>query len=442
MTLIQPLRRAQNYLKNGGLGAFLLKAVAGSGALQLVAMCLAFLVGVQLARGLGVEGYGQYGIAMAVITIASVPAELGLPRLVTREVAAAGALGDTATIFGILRWSDATCLLMSAVTAAIVAAGTLLVYGTPSSPVAAAILFGLPIIPLAALARIRGATLQGLHHVVLGQMPPILVRPLLLALLLLLLFQLHPQAGPALPMALNSVTAAVAFVLGAWLLRPRLPSRPSGEAAASSKGWLGSALALGATHGAFILQGQLAVVVLALVASDAEVGLFRIGLSTITIVALPIALITTVTSPLVSSLFSSDDNVRLQKLATSSARAQFAGVLLLSLPLLLAGEAFLGFVFGAKYEASADALRILCLGQVFSAAFGLNATLLNMTGNERRLTRALVIGLVANVATIAVLGSALGAVAGAWAYAASLAAWNVIAWADARRIVGINTLLR
>ena len=68
----------------GGLRSFLVRAVAGASAVHLAGMLFAVLVGVQLARGLGVEGYGQYGIAMAAIALASIPGEFGLPRLVTR----------------------------------------------------------------------------------------------------------------------------------------------------------------------------------------------------------------------------------------------------------------------------------------------------------------------------------------------------------------------
>ena len=405
-------------------------------------MALTFLVGVQLARGLGVAGYGQYGIAMAVVTLASVPAELGLPRLVVREVAAAGARGDHSSLFAILRWSRRTCLLMSAAMAALVVAFTLLVYGSPTSPVAAAILWGVPIIPLAALARLEGAALQGLHKVVLGQVPAMLIRPLLFALLLLLLFQIDPQASAADTMLLNGITAAAAVFAGAYLLRRRLPRRSAAETGVSSKGWFASAMALGLTNGIFILQGQIAIFVLALLAGEAEVGLFRIGLSTIVMVAVPMALIATVTAPLLSSLFSSGEHQRLQKVSTSSARAQLAGVLLLSLPLLLAGETIIAFVFGSEFAAAGDGLRIMCIGQIFSAAFGLNATLLNMTGNERRLTLALSAGTVVNLLVAALLVPSLGNIGAAWAYAASLAVWNVIAWIEARRLVQVNTFVR
>ena len=68
-------------------------------------MVASFAVGVQLARLLGVEGYGYYGIALSVVTIAGIPGEMGLSRLVTREVASASAKGDLPHLFGAVRWT-------------------------------------------------------------------------------------------------------------------------------------------------------------------------------------------------------------------------------------------------------------------------------------------------------------------------------------------------
>ena len=52
------------YLSDQGLSPTLLRALLGSAGIRTVGMGLSFLVGVQLARALGVEGYGIYGLAM------------------------------------------------------------------------------------------------------------------------------------------------------------------------------------------------------------------------------------------------------------------------------------------------------------------------------------------------------------------------------------------
>ena len=102
------ISRASTYVTGAGLGPLLVRSVTGTAAVRLSAMVASFAVGVQLARVLGVSGYGYYGMAVAVITLAGIPGEMGLPRLVTREVAAAKARGDLAVLFGVLRWADRT----------------------------------------------------------------------------------------------------------------------------------------------------------------------------------------------------------------------------------------------------------------------------------------------------------------------------------------------
>ncbi len=187
MTIRQHLRKARGYLAGEGIGPSLVKSVAGSGAVRIAAMLATFTVGVQLARGLGVEGYGYYGIAVSVITLAGIPAELGLPKLVTREIAAAAARKDFPYIFGVLHWGDRVALRISVVVALIIVIAALALAAIRPSTIVLSLLLGAPMIPLMALSRIRGGALQGLRHIVRGQIPAGLLRPMLLSLLLFLL---------------------------------------------------------------------------------------------------------------------------------------------------------------------------------------------------------------------------------------------------------------
>jgi O-antigen/teichoic acid export membrane protein len=120
--VIQSIKDARAYVAGGrGLAPFLVRAMAGSGAARYgwVAMVASFVAGVQLARMLGVAGYGYYGLALSIVTLAGIPGELGLPKLVTREVAAAVARHDDAQRFGVLHWARRTALPLSAAMAAL-----------------------------------------------------------------------------------------------------------------------------------------------------------------------------------------------------------------------------------------------------------------------------------------------------------------------------------
>lgn len=427
----------RQYLLGAGLGPFLIRSTAGSGAVQIAGMLLTFLVGVQLARGLGVEGYGIYGIALAVISLAGVPGEYGLPKLVMRDVAAAG--DDRARMFSVLGWADRTGLLIGLATALVLALLALAVGGL-DSPVASAILWGAPIVPLVALARIRGAALQGLHHIVRGQVPFILLRPLAFAVFLFALFSLLPGAGAPQAMALNVVTAALAVLLGHFWLRSRLPARTAQPGTVNGAGRLMSAMSMALADGLRLTQLQSATLLLGLLASASAVGLFRIATATVAVIALPIALINAVAAPVVARLYAEGDNRRLQHLCVRTAQLMTAAVTLLTLPLLFWGEPLIAFVFGPDYAPADTALLILAAGQIATAAFGIHGVLLNMTGYEHHATRAISWGLLTGVVLTLALVPIWGEVGAALAIITASLVWNLLTWRYAVKLLNINTL--
>ncbi|MCR6496037.1 oligosaccharide flippase family protein [Thermomonas sp. S9] len=99
------IRRLHYHLAGNGLGATLLKSVGGATGVSMLGMAFTFLLGWQLARGLGAAGYGIYGVAMAVVSMLGVPSQFGLPQLLTREVAAANAVHDWGRLNGVVRWA-------------------------------------------------------------------------------------------------------------------------------------------------------------------------------------------------------------------------------------------------------------------------------------------------------------------------------------------------
>jgi len=439
MPLGERISRAGAYVSGAGLGPLLIRAVTGSGLVRIAGMLASFGVGVQLARMLGVTGYGYYGMALAVITIAGIPGEMGLPRLVTREVAAASAHDDMPRLFGVIRWADRMAWRISAamVVALVIASAVLAV--TRPSGLPAAILFGAAMVPFMALARIRGGSLQGLHHIVLGQVPAILLRPLLLSLLLAAAYLLGTGLDAAGAMALYSVTAITVFLVANLWLRQRLPAARPAELVQGGRGWLASSVPMALTDGMRVLQAELSVLLLGLLTTAADVGLFRIAIVTSFTAATPVAIMNHVAFPVIARLYAQKDMVRLQKALTRLAQAQFAGVLILSVPLIFAAEPLLGLVFGPDYVPAADALRVLATAQAVSAAFGTNVALLNMTHHERLVTRAMAMSLAVNFAAVILLALYWGRLGAALGIGSALVCWNVLTWRDARRVLGLET---
>jgi O-antigen/teichoic acid export membrane protein len=421
-----------------GMAASLVKSVAQNGVVRMVGILASFAVGVQLARGLGVTNFGYYSIALSVITLAEIPSEFGLPTYVTREVAAAAARNESHEVLAIIRWAKRSCQWVALAIAAIVFVIALLLRELYSRTLLECLLIGAPAIPLMAFARVRSGAIWGLNRVARAQIPETVIRPLIFSFMLGLAYVLHLSLGPQLAMGLFFVAVVVVLAFSSMWLRQALPEGPA-EPRATRKRSITSSAPMGLMEGMRVIQGELSIVLAGLVAVPAVVGLLRIANVAAMTAAVPLVFVVQVGMPLMAKLHAIDDHVKLQKVVTAVAQAQFAGVVLLSLPLFLFPGPLLSLAFGGPFAEASGALQVLIVAQIVNGAFGPNIWLLNMTHHERRVLRALGVALVINAIAVPLLVSRWGATGGACALLFSMICWNVISWHDARKLLGIET---
>ena len=417
------------YLSGSGLGPTLLKALTGSAGLRVLGMMLGFLVGVQLARGLGAEGYGVYGLAMSIVTLLGVPIQFGLPQLLTREVAAADVRQDWSLLRGILLWARRAVLLTS-LSVATAALGWLLLSGQwRDSQLAVTVCAGLLLVPLSANGSIRSAALRGLRHIVKGQLPDTVVKPGLHSLLLLLLPLLWIPLTPFVAMALGALAALFALVVASAMLRKALPREVDlVQPRIESRKWWKDALPMAATEGMRLLQAHVVILILGMTTTTTDVGIYRVAASVVTAIGVPVSLINIVCSPLIARLYAQHEEFRLRKLLGWMSMGMTVGVTLLSLPFLFGGGWLLGHVFGDQFSASSPILLVLCAGFALSSLFGGNAALLNMVGGQGYVTRGSAISLVVLVVLCVLLTNVLGVMGAAVANSVALVVWNVVMW--------------
>jgi O-antigen/teichoic acid export membrane protein len=403
-------------------------------------MAFGFLVGVQLARGLGAEGYGVYGLAMSVIVLLTVPTEFGLPQLLTREVAAAHAQGNWAKIRSILRWATRASLMISLIVGLALLAW-LVWRDQLISPLGKTVIAGIGLVPLVALLSLRSAALRGAQQIVMGQLPEVALRPAFHSLLLFTVPALLFPLTPELAMWLGVFAAGGALVLADRLMHRALPAQVFSVqvGAIDSREWWASAVPMAMTEGMRLLQANALIFLLGGMVAMSEVGIFRMAVSTVALVSMPLSLFTIVSMPVVARLHTIGQRAQLQRMLTWVSAGMLAGVALLSLPFLLAGEWLLGFVFGPEFAIGNEALLILCLGIVVNAVFGLNAALLNMTGHQDRVMVDSGIALAVLVLSAPPLIIGFGIVGAAISNLLSVITWNIWMWRDCRRMLDLET---
>lgn len=396
-----------------------------------------------MARVLGAEDFGVYTYVIAVVTVLGIPAVMGLPNLVLREVAAYHANAHWSAMRGILKWANKWVLLISLG----LMLATMLVAWTIREQLESGVLliFGLAVVvllPANALSALRTAALRGLHHVVLGQLPETIIRPsiFVVSLVVAYLWLGNTRIDSSFAMALHVMSAVVAFGIGTWLLLKYLP-HPVRKVTPEyySKVWMKSASAFLLIGGLRVLNNQLAMLMLGPLEGAEAVAFYRVAARGAELVAFILTAVNMTLAPIISSLYASNQMERLQRIVTLSARL----ILVVSLPiaifLILKGEWVLSTIFGTEFGAGATALIILSIGQLASAVMGPVAYLLNMTTHEKETAKGVAFSAIMCVGLNVLLIPLWGLEGAAVATAVSLGVRNLLFVVWVRKKLNIHS---
>lgn len=406
--------------------------------LKVAFVGLSLAVTVLLARILGPESYGVYAFAFAVVMLLAIPVQAGLPTLLVREVARYEESGSRALMRGLVRRANQAVAGLALAIGLAAAAVSVLFGDRLSAEQARTFAWALALLPLIGLGNVRGAVLRGLRRVVQGQLPEQIVRPGLFVAALGAFLVLGRELTSSLAMALHAGAALLAFLVGALLLIRALPGEVRrARPAYRTRSWLGSLMPLTLLSGIQLVNSQADIVLLGVLASPEDVGVYRVATQAALLVIFALTAVNLVLAPHLARAYSARDRAELQNLATWSARIVLVTALPVAVALIAFGRPILSLVFGDAYTAGAGALAILCIGQLTNAAAGSVGLILNMTGHEQDTVRGVALAAVINVVLNVALIPPFGIEGAAVATAVSLATWNVVLFRKVRGRVGI-----
>lgn len=415
------------------------RGAAGTFLIRLTATALALLTGLVLARALRVRGYGTYVLALAWARVFAVPATMGQDRLLIREVAVYQARGSWSRLRGILQWSQTT----SAVAAVLVAGAAAVLVATTGivrPGQVPAVCLGLLLVPLIALIRLRQAAMQGMHHVIISNVPESVFRPLLFLLsFAILLIVARAPVSPVQAIALLVSSSFVSLALGSWLLRRRLPAAALTAPPEYDKvAWWRSALPLMSLAVISAVAAELDVIMLGSIRGPTAAGVFRVADRGAQLVVFVSGVLNTAIAPTFARLYAERRMDDLQRLVTRSARATLAVALPLGLAFIVAGTVFLE-MFGPEFVSGKGALAILAMASLVSALAGTVNGLLIMTGHERAVAMTIALATAINAALNVMLIPRWGAFGAACATLASVIVTKAVLVVLAWRKLGIAT---
>jgi len=421
------------------LRSHLIKDSIGSFIIKSCGLVLQLIAGILIARSLGVAGYGTYAYALAIINLITIPTVMGLPQLITRNVAVYHVKNEFGLIRGLLVRANQAVFMLSLIMVLIALSISLIFSHGFDNVRFQTFLISLILLPILALKNLRMAALRGLKHVVLSLMPEMLFRRGFFIILILIGIIFLPSGiSPQLVIIFQVSAASIAFLLGIVFLLHALPKETKTAVSEfETRAWLKSALPFMLLGAMQIVNTQTDIVMLGIFRSVEEVGIYRAVVQGATLVAFILTMVNMVLSPTIASLYAKGDKKRLQRVVTYSARAILAGTFPIILVFIFWGRWLLITLFGREFGDGTIALSILCFGQLVNASMGSVALILNMTGHERDTARGVAIAAVLNIIVNAMLIPKFGMQGAAVASVISLITWNILMFIWVYRRIGV-----
>ena len=401
---------------------------------------LGFAFNVALARVLGADGLGIYHLALTFTLIASVVGRMGMDAAMLKFGAPSYAERNWSRLAAVHRMGIGTAALCCGT----VAASTFLaadwiaatVYSDPAiaNPLR---LMSLALLPFSLLS-LYGELLKAGQHQSLSSFVQGAALPII-NLLLLFLFA-EKLTDPSAASGLYLAGTALVCLAGYLLWRRTLP-RPypapcksfrRSELLATAMPMYGSAIA-------DVVMTFSDVLILGIFVTSADVGIYSAAARTALLTRFLLLATSSVAAPRFAALHAAKDKEGVAKLAVRSTILSTLSTLPLLLIFIVFPERILS-LFGTQFEAGAQVLIVLTIGQFVNAATGPVGYLLNMSGFHRIEGRIAVAGAVMTVGFCFALIPVWGLLGAAAANAIATAACNLLRVYFAKSRLGILML--
>lgn len=426
-------------LKSIDLRSKFAKGVTGAFGLRIALTGFSFIIGVFLARVLGVAEYGLYTYCTAWVALLQVPAELGSRIILAREVAAYQSQSKWSLLKGLLLWMNKAVLLVSIGFTVLV---LIAVWGIKERTVDPALLtffVALSTLPLFALTAARQGAMQGFRAITRGLLPENLVQPVVLIVSVGAAYLLLAGELSALQvMLLRAGAIALSFILGTVLLRKTIPTEVSNAQAQYNIGqWTRSMVPFVLISFTYIINTRTDTLMLGILDSTESAGIYSVASRGADLVTFVIIAVNMSLAPIVSSLYAKGEIKQLQAAVSKSSKLIFIGALPIVGGLILFNQWFL-LLFGSGFLVGSTAIIILTLGQLVNASVACAGMVLDMTGYERYSAVGTGCGAILNIFLNLWLIPIYGLAGAAIATASSMAARNLFLLVCVYQKVGIR----
>lgn len=394
------------------------------------------------ARFLPPGEYGIYVLALTISQFLALPLQMGIPVLLTREIAIAQSEGRPEVIKGLRQWTRRLLLLgtlglgtlVIGVYTVVIAAGWPILKEF-SWPIVLLIVGLIPVI--AEMKRVMGI-LNGYRRPAQSRLPDGVVRPVLLVLV----GAFGLSAGwfgqiELLAVYLSSALCAAAF---GWFLVGRVQGKSyQGPAEMRSAEWRAALGPLTIFAAASTIKTYSDILMLGIMDSPESVAFYRVATQIAGVALLVQTAVNAILSPRMAALHSQGRTDRMQALAVRSSRLVLGGATAFGLGSVVVGAPGYTLLLGEEYAPVYNLTLLMIFGMGVSGCFGGTIMMLNMTRREKSTARYAGGTAIGNIVLNLGLIPFLGALGAALATVITMIAMQFLAWRQIRRDLGIRT---
>lgn len=407
--------------------------------MKIFGVLLAVISSVFFARIMGVNEYGLYTFVLELAIFISFPLTIGLPTLITREVALYNASSEYSLISGIIQWSNKFVFRITIIVCFIV---TILVFCLDIE-FKKTILYAIPIVIFGGFSQLRIACLRGYKEVVKSEFPETILRPLLLIIINAIIFYfLKIEISSITGIITYSVAIFFAFLLSSiWLKKSRSDKGHFTDPQFNKEYWKKEAVPFFMLGSIALVNTKLSMILLGFFRHSSDVGIYKIAVTASTIISFLLISVNMTLSPIISELYSLKKLDQLQKILSKTVRITFICSLVFFAFYTICGKFFINLFYGKDFIKAYEPLLILSFGQLVNSAAGSVANVLNMTGNQSLTVKGQLASAIISILFSLILIPYFGLIGSALATSLSLVIWNIILLYFLKKKVGIKTSL-
>ena len=411
---------------NSSLRSHLTKSALGTFLLKVSSVGLGFLTSLLLARMLGAKGYGAYAYALSLVGFINVFVVFGLPTLSTRQVSIYNSKKEWCYLKGFLKWSNRFVLANALMATSILFVATSTSKSYSDQEMLMSFRIAVLLLPFLGLLQLKEAAIQGLKHIIMGQISSSLVRSLVFLTILTITYFSNSSLTPPKAMEFNIIAVITALAFSFYILRNYLPPEIKLEKAKyKTKLWIKSAIPLLLSGVLALINSQTDIIMLGAIKGAYSTGIYAVATRVATLIIFILTSVNAAIAPTIAELYSKRELRRLQNVITKSARIVFFLSLPIAFFLIFKGKLAL-WLFGKEFVAGTGELAILSIGQLINASAGSVGLILAMTGHEKDVAVGVGVSAVVNVILNAIFIPHFGAKGAAIATSTSMIMWNII----------------